>query len=729
MKKIANILFFCLLSLTFIGQVHAQKSPMGKKASSKKTKARKNTSEELPIEVSADQVKQDTAKNLVYAKGRVIVRYGQKAVRADRIKINIETGRGEAIGNVLLVDAGSRLTAERARFNLKGKTGKIYNASGEIIKDYRVKGKEIMKVSDKQFKLTEASLTTCKGALPAWMFEVDYMDVIPGDRAIFKGATFKIKDVPVAYLPIGYFPLDNSRKSGFLVPDAGSSNLDGFFVNNSYFWAIDKHSDATFSLDYLEKRGVRPGFEYRYTPSKTTIGEMRGQFLDDRSTGNTFWKFDMTHKQDLPKGFHLDAKLDLIGDDNFNKTFTNDTNQRTRRSTDSFALLTKSWSNSTLDILTRLRRSTQDTVDDTFGLLPKVTHKVQRTKLGNTPIYFNQDVSYTGFLTDLNPSITTDQDETIHRADIHPQISIPFRPTNWLNVTPQIGARFTYYSKGFDSSNNEFDSFSRELFDVNLVVEGPKINKVFGDQDKNGTKLNHILEPRFVYDYIPDIDEDDRNKIKRFDEIDSVNPVNRLTYSLNQRILKKSRKKDGGTKTTQLLRFEVLQSYDLRENDTPAGVDSRPFSEIRFDLDSRLIEPLLLNFDSTYNIYDDEFKTFNILAGIKPTDGLTLMAERRYTKNSTTFLLGTVDYSFLDGWRMQYSARYDEEREEFLENDFSLAYENACNCWGIGLDFIQRKNINGGVSQDDTRFMFRFNLKGIGDFGDKKDDQLLHRNF
>jgi len=729
MKKIANILFFCFLAFVLVGQAYAQRSSMPKKTTSKKNKTRKNDNKkELPIEVSADQVKQDTAKNLVYAKGRVIVRYGKKAVRADKIKININTGRGEAIGNVLLVDAGSRLTAERARFNLKGKTGKIYNASGEIIKDYRVKGKEIIKVSDNQFKLTEASLTTCKGALPAWMFEVDYMDVIPGDRAIFKGATFKIRDVPIFHLPVGYFPLDNTRKSGFLVPDTGSSNLDGFFVNNTYYWAINEQSDATFNLDYLEKRGVRPGFEYRYTPSKTTAGQMSGQFLDDRSTGNTFWKFDMTHKQELPKGFKLDAKLDLVGDDNFNKTFTNDTNQRTRRSTDSFALLTKSWSNSTLDILTRLRKSTQDNVDDTFGLLPKITHKVQRTKLGDTGIYFNQDISYTGFLTDLNSSITEDQDETIHRGDIHPQISFPFRPANWLSVTPQVGARFTYYDKGFDSNNNEFDSFSRELFDINAVVEGPKINKVFGGK-KDGTKFNHILEPRFVYDYIPDIDEDDRNKIKRFDEIDSVNPVNRVTYSLNQRILKKSRKKDGGTKTTQLLRFEVLQSYDLRENDTPTGEDSRPFSDLRFDLDSRLAEPLLLNFDSTYNVYDSQFKTFNILAGIKPVDGLTLMAERRYTRGSTTFLLGTVDYSFLDGWKLQYSARYDEKIKEFLENDFSLAYENACNCWGIGLDFIQRKNINGGVSQDDTRFMFRFNLKGIGDFGDKKDDQLLHRNF
>ena len=82
---------------------------------------KKNGEQEIPIEVSADHVKQDTAKNMIYAKGKVIVRYGQKAIQADRIKINSKTGRGEAVGNVILKDVGSRLAAERARFNLKGK--------------------------------------------------------------------------------------------------------------------------------------------------------------------------------------------------------------------------------------------------------------------------------------------------------------------------------------------------------------------------------------------------------------------------------------------------------------------------------------------------------------------------------------------------------------------------------------------------------------------------------
>ena len=74
MKKIANILFFCFLAFVLVGQTYAQRSSMPKKATSKKDKIRKsNAKKELPIEVSADQVKQDTAKNLVYAKGRVIV--------------------------------------------------------------------------------------------------------------------------------------------------------------------------------------------------------------------------------------------------------------------------------------------------------------------------------------------------------------------------------------------------------------------------------------------------------------------------------------------------------------------------------------------------------------------------------------------------------------------------------------------------------------------------------
>jgi lipopolysaccharide assembly outer membrane protein LptD (OstA) len=178
------------------------------------------------------------------------------------------------------------------------------------------------------------------------------------------------------------------------------------------------------------------------------------------------------------------------------------------------------------------------------------------------------------------------------------------------------------------------------------------------------------------------------------------------------------------------MRFEVSQSYDFREADRePApGTESKPFSDFRFDLDSRLMDELLLNADATYSLHDDVVNTVNVELGIKPLSNLSLYLERRYTRNSTTFLMGTFDWAFKKGWRFQASTRYDVETKDFLENNVSLLYDNPCRCWGFSFDFINRNLVAGGESRDETKFQISFILRGLGSFSAGK-DELIHRGF
>ncbi|MFQ5482714.1 MAG: putative LPS assembly protein LptD, partial [Nitrospinaceae bacterium] len=171
--------------------------------------------------------------------------------------------------------------------------------------------------------------------------------------------------MPIGYIPIGYVPLDNERKSGFLTPSFTVSNVEGVTIGNRFFWAISPHQDATFGLDYIENRGVQGKIEYRYIPRQDIQGQVNASFLKDDLTGNTFWKVDAFHAQTLPLGFQLNAKLDLTSDANFNKIFRNQTENRTRRSSDSFASIFKSWGNQSLDLLARFRESEEENRDDT----------------------------------------------------------------------------------------------------------------------------------------------------------------------------------------------------------------------------------------------------------------------------------------------------------------------------------------------------------------------------
>ena len=712
--------------LYFPGWIQKNDPP---KRSPKKTGKKKRAKDEISI--LADHVRQNVKKEIIWAWGKVKIRMENKTIQADKIKINNKTGKGEAKGNVIIRSTdGTRLKSNKSHFNIKNQKGTILQTRGRLGKTHYIKSRNLSRLSDNHYKAKSVSLTTCTGKLPDWLFEAESMDIITGDRVVFTGGVLRIRDIPVLYIPAGYLPMDQNRKSGLLFPSFGNSDIDGVTLNNEYFWAIDDHSDATFKLGHRSKRGFSPGIEYRYTPSQTTQGIFNGILIDDKITGDTFWKVDATHKQDLPMGFQFNGTLDLEGKE-FNKTFNDDTNQRNRRISNSYATVRKSWDSSSLEILTRFRDSTDIASDQTLGELPQITYKVQRQAIGDSEFYFNQDTRFTSFLTDLDSDPDIDDNFLVQRLDFHPQITRSFTLAPWLSFTPTLGLRETLYSKG----QNDEGFFSREGFDLVATLKGPTFEKVFETHNKLIPKIKHLLEPRLRLNYIPDLDRNDKDKIKTFDAIDSINPQSLVTYSLTQRILQKETDGKGGFNTRQALRFDVSQSFDLLEAGRVDTTDdpSEPFSDIRFDLDSRLVDPLLLNFDSTYDINDNVLKTFNFQVGFRPMEEVTLYIERRFTRRADISTVATVDWDFKKGWNFKASTRLDEKTATHRESNFSLLYDNPCKCWGFNLDFIQRNNFNStsgtSAGANETKFLAGITFRGLGSIRSGQKEKFIHRSF
>ncbi|MEK9629810.1 MAG: LPS assembly protein LptD [Nitrospinota bacterium] len=683
------------------------------------------------ILIIADHMKQNVKKEIIWLWGKVKMRMEDKTIQADKVKINNKTGHGKAKGHVLITNKdGTRLRATSSRFNINSKKGKIFQTRGRLGKTHYITSNEMSRLSDNHYKAKSVSLTTCTGKLPDWLFEAESMDIITGDRVVFTGGVLKIRDFPVLYVPAGYLPMNRERKSGFLFPGFGTSDIDGTTFNNEYYWAIDDHSDATFRLGYRSKRGFSPGIEYRYTPSKSTRGFFTGSVIDDKITGQTFWKVDAEHTQDLPMGFKFNGTLDLEGEE-FNKTFNDNVNLRNRRNSNSYATARKTWDSSSLEILTRFRDSTDIASDQTLGEMPQITYKVQRHEIGNSKFYFNQDTLFTSFITDLNSDPDIDDNFTVQRLDFHPQITRTINFAPWLNLTPTLGIRETLYSKG----QNDEGFFSRESIDLLATLKGPTVEKVFETGNKLIPKIKHLVEPRLIFSYIPDLDRDDKDKIRVFDAVDTVSPQSQLTYSITQRILQKESVGKGDFETREALRFIISQSYNFREAsrvDTPDN-PSQPFSDLRFDVDSRLADPLLLNFDTTYDIYDEVLKTFNFQVGYRPVDELTMYVERRFTRGGDTSTLATLDWDFLKGWNFKASTRLDEETATHRESNFSLLYDDPCKCWGFNFDFIQRNNFNSTSSTSagsrETRFLLGITFRGLGSIQSGPKERFIHRSF
>ena len=691
------------------------------------------------VNLTADRMLHLVEKDLVKAEGHVVVTYGARTVKADEIIVNTETGKGQAKGNVIMTaEQGTRFEADKAQFNIKGEKGRLFNVTGKLGDLYNITGEEVTKLSENHYTAKDATLTTCTGEIPDWQIDVADADVILDDRAWFKGGVFRIKNIPILYIPVGYVPILTKRKSGLLSPRLATSNVDGLTVGMTYYWAINQWSDATIGIDYIEKRGIRSKTELRYAPSKTTSGQINYVFLDDDLTGNTFWKLDATHRQQLPLGFKLNAKVDQTSNSNFNQTFQNLTELRTRRSSDSYASLFRKWDNQSFDVLARYRESEQTGIDDTFGILPTVTYKTQPLATGFLNSYFDQEASYTHFLFDADTNSTSDLTETTQRFDFHPSLSLPINIAPWMQLTSRVGFRETFYNEEIIPNPTipltvtQGDSFSREMLDVNVLLEGPKFNRIFLSDDPGSSSFKHVIEPRLQYDYIPDIDRTDRNRIRLTDNIDAIDNTNALSFFLVQRLLRKRGTENNNGEVEQIARLEISQSYDLDEargEMVVPGNDRRPFLPIRFDLDSQLTERFFLNTDFTYNYYTGTLETWNIDTGFKLNEWLMMIFERREKDDERASILGTVDITLPKGWNGKYSVRFDEFTNEVLEHNARLTYNDKCMCWGFTIDFIDRNIFNGTTRVSETRILFGITLRGLGNFDESRGQSFIHRTF
>jgi LPS-assembly protein len=728
MNLILKLIFLIPLVFTLTGEICAQESsPPNSKISTSQNNA--------SIRISADHIIQGTKKGSVLAWGRVKVQHKNQTLWADKVLINNKTGIGKARGHIILEsEDGSRTKAKETLFDLKSKRGKLYESKTVLSNQVRLTAKKIANLSASHLVLDDATLTTCKGALPAWQIEAKSIDIKAGNRALFTNAVLKIKDFPVLYMPIGYIPMDTKRKSGFLFPTLGWSKIDGVLFDQRYFWAINRWSDATIGTKRV-LGGWQHSLDYRYIRSKNAQGMIGGKFYKDNLTGSTLWKGKAKHTQELPNKFKFKGFLDLESQQSLNRVVNNNVEERTRRNTESYASVNKRWENSSIDILTRYRETTDFTQDDTLGELPKITYKVQQTQIGDTPFYFNLDTSSAWFVTDLKTQKEEDFMFKTSRLDFHPQLTVPLALTPWLSMTSIIGARETIYGRGLTTTNSEYkktSGFTRESFDFRSIIQGPKINKVYHLKN-SPEKIKHLLEPRLTFNYVPDMDQKDRLKIRTFDSIDTIgNAANSITYEFGQRLLKKIKTGASRFETKQILRFNISQTYNIREatRKKQLGEERLPFSDLFFDFDSRPLESIIVNTDASYNFKTDLINSFNFEAGVKPVENFWIIMERRWTRGGPSYIVGTLDLALKPNWRAQYSARYDESVSTFRENQFSLLYDNPCKCWGFSFDIIDRNlNVATNERKDQTQFLWSIKLRGLGDFGLRDKGKFLHRDF
>ena len=121
---------------------------------------------------------------------------------------------------------------------------------------------------------------------PRWEIVSGNATVNLHDYALLRNAVVRVKDVPVFYLPVMYYPIqDDDRATGFLLPTYGRSTYRGHVDQQRVLLGDQpqpgRHASCTTGSP---SRGQGGGGEYRYIISPQSQGDFRAYALKEHAS-------------------------------------------------------------------------------------------------------------------------------------------------------------------------------------------------------------------------------------------------------------------------------------------------------------------------------------------------------------------------------------------------------------------------------------------------------------
>ncbi|MCG6942225.1 MAG: LPS assembly protein LptD [Thiohalocapsa sp.] len=511
--------------------------------------------EQAPTDITAGGVTYRRKRDVVEAVGGVTVVRGPERVEADTLRYDRRQDIVTTTGPTYLQYPELRIAGTGATVNMATEQGRVdaprFRLSGPL--NARGVAQTAYLVSSTRTAYRDIIYTTCPPGSNAWTLRANKLklDQYSG-LGIARDASLRIRGVPVLYAPYLQFPIDDRRRSGFLVPSIGSSDSNGFEVRTPYYWNIAPNMDATITPRIMSKRGVMLGTQYRYL-TRPDRGEIHAEILpDDRAYNGKDklrWAFNMLEEGHWLGRLRTRIDYTAVSDDTYLEDLGNDidaTSTRWLRQRGDVTYTGQGWS-----LLTRMEGF--QTLDQTvspenrpYGRLPQVLFHVAPAQLlpsttsrwvGKPTIGLDAEYDY------------FDHDHRVHgqRMTMTPLLSWPLR-RSWGHLIPGARLYFSQYdlvetSPGDPATpSNSIPSLD---LDGKLIFERPA--------HWLGEQAVQTLEPRAYYLYTPYVDQTEipvfdsseldfsfanlfRNN--RFTGRDRIGDANQITAGISSRMLR-----------------------------------------------------------------------------------------------------------------------------------------------------------------------------------------------
>src|SRR5216683_7909216 len=495
--------------------------------------------------------------------GNVDAHIGIYRLQADKITVYEATNKVVAEGNVVF-DQGdqSRITGSRAEWNYKTKTGFFINSTG--YSNQTNDGTRMYFIADRVEKTSldtivviNGEITACDEEAPKWSFRAKRARIKTGDKVKIKSPTFRVKNVPVIYLPYASLSLKhNDRQSGFLTPTFSASGEKGFRISEAYYMTLGRSADFTVRGDLFSQRGLGVGGDLRTRANSLSFFNMGFYAVKDRMFGP---KKDATHANQggssfyidavhyFPNGFLAAADVNITSSLAFRQVFSDSIQQAISPEERSQVFLNKNYHAYSLNLRLNSQATSLQNSQIRIRELPSITLDRRPSPLRwlkSIPVYFSfeggvEGVSRKETAGDLalfrqeagRDPITTPS--IVQRFDFHPSLMLPLSFAGW-SLTATGGARVTYYSNSIDPTTKLVlaRDVVRGYGELEFDLRPPALARNFRRSD-GSILFRHTIEPYVIYRRIAGIDDFDR--ILRFDFLDAIADTNELEYGLTNR--------------------------------------------------------------------------------------------------------------------------------------------------------------------------------------------------
>jgi len=717
-----------------------------------------------PVTIEATNISYDKKEDTYHAQGDVFITFSGGFLLAESVSLDRMTNDATAEGYVMIISDNDILEGDKVQFNIDTKTGVAHGGKVFLAKNhFYLSGLKIEKTGEATYHIEDATMTTCDGHSPDWRLRGSEMDITIDGYGTVKHSKFLAKDLPVFYTPYLVFPAKTTRQSGFLLPHLSySKNKLGWDVELPFYWAISESTDATLYQRYMGERGFKEGVEFRYFLSNDSFGTFYGDFMNDSwhgqesyatTTGTVSrdwqsdhkrWSYYLNHETRFSPSLFFRTDIQKVSDNWYFKDFTshnyyldNYSTTEAKRfkkvsfvgneslgSLDSTVRLVKSWQLYNLTALVRYTDDFASTSNDaTLQKYPEITLKGMKQPLWGTPLYYEVDATYDYY--------HRDEGQKGHFYDIQPVLYLPLRWGDYLQVTPQIGLKSTFWDRTdtIDTANTVYSEQGYRGIYTAGATATTELHRIFDIGGEVVDKIRHGIRPELTYAYV--------SHASQYDAPDFVTRVpeqSTLTYALTNTLLTRLNEKGGAKSYREVLRFKLAQTYDFKELKEAGAIPStenKPFSDIDMELDIKPIQYFSFFVRNKYSINSGEWKRSSYDMNISDWRGDSVTIGYRQTKNIVNEVIPSgpiapfAPYQYsaapvqefnlsLKAVLTQYlslihASRINALDNKTLERTYGLSYNTQC--WTVEVKYTE--------TRDDKSVTAMFSLYGLGKVGSK----------